>query len=124
MTIDEYKSFVHSLGLKTFGLDFPIAPECLAAKAKLVKKYFGVYRLYEHREITQVLSILTPKTLITIFFGCPKADVVSISWRMVDIVTLSDGYLTFKTISNDIMVECSFDDTQSECDKILAEHLG
>lgn len=119
MTVEEYKEFVGSLGLKTFGEDLPVAPKCLAAKAKLVQKYYNVWWLYGHREITKVLSVLTPKILVMIFFDCPEEDVVSISRRAIDIIDYDDGYPIWKMSSEDTAITCSFDSVQAECDKLL-----
>ena len=120
MTIEEYKKFVCSLGLKTFGLDFPIAPEHLAVKAELVKKYYKTWRLYEHREITQVLSILTPKFFITVFLGNPTAGAASIAISPVISLEYHDGYPLFKCSDNTEYVECLLGDISKECDRLLS----
>jgi hypothetical protein len=120
VTIEEYKEFICSLGLKVFGLDFPVAPKCLVIKAELVKKYYKTWWLYEHREITQVLSILTPETLIIIILGYPAADTASIAVSPIISLEYHNGYPLFKCSDNSEYIECTLEGVQKECDRLLA----
>jgi hypothetical protein len=82
--------------------------------------FWYVAALRASRNNASVVDI-DAKNINNNLFGCPKADIVSISWRVIDVM-LGDGHPIFKTIGDDITVECSFDDALLECDKILAEH--
>jgi len=57
-----------------------------------------------------------------IVFGYPDANVVSIAASPVISLEYHDGYPLFKCSDDTKYIECSFDDTLLECDKILAEH--
>ena len=104
MTTAEYRDILASYGIIYKVVDdwMHACTESLAIKAELVVKYHKTARrLYDYRDASRILGILTDSTLYTIFFDLPTPGMAHLDARAIKIIKCEDGIDTFEMTSGE-----------------------